>query len=934
MSTVTQTSNADLVGLITAMVVQFAISCACFVGFSVLRPSNKKTYEPKIHFSEQKKKPAPLSAEPLAWLKPIMNLSESELVDKLGLDAVMFLKFVAFGVRFFVLASLLCIPLMVVYNFAPSLDKYQDVAQGITVNPSLKALSMQNLNKGSNFLYIPASLAYILSFFAYYQLYVIWDQYIALRKFSFTSPEYLNSTSNKTLLFTDIPEDMQNIPKFTEYIKSLNLKQTPKQVMLGRDYLELSKLVAHHLELTKGFENVLVKYLKNPNDLPNKRPTHKIDGFLGIGFLGGETVDSIDYYRTELLKVEKKIYTLRSLPDSNFKSDASGFVSFNSVKEAHSVANSLTHFFSRNALYSSVTLTPTVKLSPEFDDIIWDNVGLPPAIKRTRQLISYGLLAVMVLFWVALQSLVTSLSSLSTWNADVATSINNSPYKGLIAVVQSLISPALLAALNFLLPIFLRIIATLQGVTSYSGVERSAMYKYFVFQVYQFMVNIGLKLMKDLWDSILHPPPGQEFNITLNNFLKNFSGSFVSAGSFYINYVLAGYAFFGIQIIQAAPLILRYVKSKLLTFTPREEYEFNESPKFDYMPIYSYLQFSLLVGICYSLVAPLIVPFTALAFIIAYICMKYQFLYVYETKTETHGVWWPKVFNLICVCIGLFQLTTFGSLVIIGATVTGTDGGDGRAANLMVVFLVPATILFWLYVQQVMKPKADFVSKKLDVDAIPFEVDERLNSEVLKNKVFNPAVIKLLPKVWVKKDATSALPDIYKPDYKDVIDFVRQTDPGRLKEAQTQAKEREEQLSTLLRHRSKHITHLQSAASGSHLELQPDFDEKPPEFEGYTFDQDFSTQYVEQSFIGDAFEMQPRSDMRDTEGGSPRNGNSRLEPRSGSLPTNRVDYPAPVHRDSPQRPRSPPQSQRSPPQSQRSPQGRRVYNQNEKSTFQ
>ncbi|KAJ3319966.1 hypothetical protein HDV06_005784 [Boothiomyces sp. JEL0866] len=921
----TTTSDTDLVGLITAMVVQFAISCACFVGFSILRPVNKKTYEPKVHFSEAKKKPEPLSTEPLAWLKPILQLSEAELVDKLGLDAVMFLKFIAFGVRFFVLASLLCIPLMVVYDFAPSLDKFTDVIQSKTdlVNPSLQFISMQHLNKGSNLLYIPSVLAYVLTFFAFYQLYVIWDQYISLRKYCFTSPEYLNSIANKTLLFTDIPEDMQNVSKFSEYIKSLNLKNTPKQIMLGRDYLELSKLVTRHLELTKGFEKVLVKYLKNPHDLPNNRPTHKIDGFLGIGFLGGETVDSIDYYRTELLKVEKRIYTLRSLPDTNFKSDASGFVSFNTVKEAHTAANALTHFFSRNALYSSVTFTPTVKLSPEFEDIIWDNVGLPPAIKRTRQLISYGLLGMMVIFWVALQSLVTSLSLISIWNTDIAQSIENSPYKGLIAMVQSLISPALLAILNFLLPTFLRIIATLQGITSYSGVERSAMYKYFVFQLYQFIVTIGLKLIKDFWNTLLHPPPDQQFNVALNLFLRNFGNSFVSAGSFYINYVLAGYAFFGIQIIQGAPLVLRYVKSKFLSFTPREEYEFNESPKFDYMPIYSYLQFSLLVGICYSLVSPLIVPFTALVFIIAYLCMKYQFLYVYETKTESYGAWWPKVFNLICVCIGLFQLTTFGSLVIIGATVAGGDGNDGRAPNLMVVFLVPATILFWLYVQQVMKPKADYVSKKLDVDEVPYVVDERLNSEVLKNKVFNPAVIKLLPKVWVKKDAQSVLPEIYKPEYKDVIDFVRQTDPGRLKEAQVQAKEREEQLSTLLRHRSKHITHLPGGTSGSNLELQADFDEKPPEFDGYTIDEDFSTAYVEETHMSDAFEMQPRSNIRDPEAASPRNGGSRIVPRQGSLPTNRVDYPAPVHRDSPQRPRSPPDSRRSP-------QGRRVYNPNER----
>lgn len=133
----------------------------------------------------------------------------------------------------------------------------------------------------------------------------------------------------------------------------------------------------------------------------------------------------------------------------------------------------------------------------------------------------------------------------------------------------------------------------------------------------------------------------------------------------------------------------------------------------------------------YSITSPLIVPFGFFVFFLAYLTYKYQLLYVYETKHETGGAWFPKVFNMIIVCIAIFQFLTFGALVL--ASVKNTNGKDvDRAPNLMVFALVFVSLLFWIYITYVVRPRADFISKDIDVEVVKYERDARLDSDVLK----------------------------------------------------------------------------------------------------------------------------------------------------------------------------------------------------------
>lgn len=92
-----------------------------------------------------------------------------------------------------------------------------------------------------------------------------------------------------------------------------------------------------------------------------------------------------------------------------------------------------------------------------------------------------------------------------------------------------------------------------------------------------------------------------------------------------------------------------------------------------------------------------------------------------------------------------------------------------------------------------MKPRSEFVSDELTLEESAYFRDSRFESEVLKDRVFNPCIVKLLPKVWVKKEMKVAASSIYHPQYQDVIDYVdkTETNPMKLLEIRDLEKERD-----------------------------------------------------------------------------------------------------------------------------------------------
>jgi len=89
----TQSGQFGITAIIAGLVTSGAISTIVFILFSVLRPRHKIVYAPRLKYASEKQTPPPIDDGVFSWLKPLYKYSDDTLLDKIGLDAVVFLRF-------------------------------------------------------------------------------------------------------------------------------------------------------------------------------------------------------------------------------------------------------------------------------------------------------------------------------------------------------------------------------------------------------------------------------------------------------------------------------------------------------------------------------------------------------------------------------------------------------------------------------------------------------------------------------------------------------------------------------------------------------------------------------------------------------------------------------------------------------------------------
>lgn len=67
-----------------------------------------------------------------------------------------------------------------------------------------------------------------------------------------------------------------------------------------------------------------------------------------------------------------------------------------------------------------------------------------------------------------------------------------------------------------------------------------------------------------------------------------------------------------------------------------------------------------LIGVAFAPIAPVVVPFCALYFIVAYIVWKHNVIYTYRQRYRSSGITWPIIFRLVVTCSIVSHFTTFG----------------------------------------------------------------------------------------------------------------------------------------------------------------------------------------------------------------------------------------------------------------------------------
>ena len=211
------------------------------------RPTLQIIYEPKVKYHVDNKVPPRASDSFLGWVSPLLHMKELELVDKIGLDAAIYLRFVRMCRWLFsAIAALTCavlIPVNVVYNlrFVPS--KSRDALSLLTIG------ALQN-----NWVIPHVVVTYLITFLVIGFVYVHWREVVRLRRDWFRSPEYLQSFYARTLMVTDVPKKLQSDEGIRAIFESVQLPYPTTSVHIGRKVGRLPELIEYLNDAVRELE--------------------------------------------------------------------------------------------------------------------------------------------------------------------------------------------------------------------------------------------------------------------------------------------------------------------------------------------------------------------------------------------------------------------------------------------------------------------------------------------------------------------------------------------------------------------------------------------------------------------------------------------------------------------------------------------------------
>lgn len=609
--------------------------------FSWLRPHNSVVYAPKLKYADEKHAPPKIGKGMFAWFAPVVRITELQLVDKVGLDAAVFLRFTKMCRNIFLVASIAGIGVILPANVIGN-EKNQIPGEANRFFFFMTPLAVYSKGKTRQPLWAHVVCAYLIDIII---CFFLWRNYVAvtrLRRHYFESVEYLQSLHSRTLMFIDIPPASRTDQGIMEIADGVEHTAGVPRAAIGRNVKELPDLIGQHEEAVRKLESVLAKYLKNPERLPANRPTIKpSDKYRKSN--GSGKVDAIDYLTDRIKELETEIEFVREGVDKRNPMPY-GFASYEKIEEAHTVA-----YASRKKRPQGVTIS----LAPRPNELIWQNLPLSRKSKNWKRFTNNLWIALLTFLWIVPNALIAillaNLQNLGMLWGSFQASLSAHPKSW--GLVQGIAAPALLSLIYLILPIIFRRISIRAGDVTKTSRERhvtTKLYAFFVFNnllvfsvfglLWQYVASVvgekQDKSDKSTWEAIKD-----------GHFFARLLTSLSSISMFWLTWLLQRNLGAAADLAQVISLTWIWFARTFMAPTPRQTIEWTAPPPFDYAVYFNYFLFYSTVALCFTTLQPLVLPVTAIYFSIDFWLKKYLLLYIFITKTESGGQFWRIVFN-------------------------------------------------------------------------------------------------------------------------------------------------------------------------------------------------------------------------------------------------------------------------------------------------
>ncbi|KAJ5158612.1 uncharacterized protein N7500_008263 [Penicillium coprophilum] len=710
--------------------------------FSLIRPRHSLVYAPKVKHADLKHTPPPVGKGFFAWVKPVINTREAQLIETVGLDAAIFLRFTKMCRNIFIFLSIIGCLVMIPVNITQSKNS-TDSSASAAFN-MMTPLNITNPTAIWSQVVCAWAFDLIVVFF-------LWRNYRAvrnLRRQYFQSSEYQRSLHARTLMITDIPPGDRTDEGILRLTDKVNPTAALPRAAIGRNVRDLPRIIKEHEEVVRKLESVLAKYLKNPDRLPAKRPTLRPPRKQRNQLASGR-VDAIDYLSVRIRVLEEEIKHGRASIDRR-NAMPYGFASWDNIEHAHAVA--------WNARRKHPEGT-TIDLAPRPSDLIWENLPLTKSARKWKRLVNFVWVTCLTVVWIVPNGLIAIfLSNLSNlglvWPA-FQTSLSANP--NVWAAVQGIASPALTSLVYLALPIIFRRLSIQGGSKTKTSRERHVLGHLYAFFVFNNLIVFSLfsaawyfvsfvidktNNHEDAWQAILE-----------SRMYAKLVSALCTVSPFWVTYLLQRNLGAAIDLVQLVTMVWVWFAKTFLAPTPRQAIEWTAPPPFDYASYYNYFLFYATVAFCFATLQPIVLPVTALYFGVDAILKKYLLMYVFITKNESGGAFWRVLFNRL-----IFATILANVIIALVAKSSGTWT--------MVFCVVPLPFLmlgFKLYCMKTFDSDCEFYNRGnlSDAEALGVNKSDKKASDRLNTKFGHPALYKPLLTPMVHAKAAAALKDIY-----------------------------------------------------------------------------------------------------------------------------------------------------------------------------
>jgi hypothetical protein len=461
-----------LIAIFTAL----GITMAIFVAFVLVRPFNSTVYAPRLRHTDEKHKPPPLGKGLFAWWNPIFKYNEDQYVETMGLDAAVFLRFARLCRNLFVVLAVVGCAVIIPINVINGKALQEKLGQnGIGQNYNAIFL-MSPKGLFGEVLWAFVGVAYLFNVIICGFLWWNYRAVYRLRRRYMESADYQTSLHSRTLMVTNIPRSLRSDQGVVEITDSLKTTPEVPRAAIGRNVKDIPELIEEHEKAVIKLEQVLAKYLRNPDKLPAERPLCKPSKKDPEYTNKEEKVDAINYLTARIQRLENRIKEARETVD---KRDAMpyGFASYETIESAHSVA------FTARSKHPKGT---TVQLAPRPNDIIWKNLPLDNKTRRWRRFINNLWITLLTVLYFIPNALIavflSKLDNLANLWPSFETEMRKNPK--FWAVVQGIAAPALTSLFYYFLPIIFRRLSIKAGDLTKTSRERHVihqLYSFFVF---------------------------------------------------------------------------------------------------------------------------------------------------------------------------------------------------------------------------------------------------------------------------------------------------------------------------------------------------------------------------------------------------------------------------------------------------------------------